>query len=329
MKLVIQYEKTLKTYLLEELKSLGENFEEITEGLALIEADYKELNIKSFFIQRVGVFMGLHEELNRFKTIDYSKYLDSSDSFKVKCTDKNLCMQLGQFIKDSSKAGVSLDNPRKTFFAEKIKDKILLFLDTTGEKPLTLRGYASTSNESISSDAAAAIVKFSGWTPDKTMIDLYCNQGYIIIEALLLALNIPPGSLRLKNFSFQTELTRREEPAKIADIFAFSTTMNDVKNAKQNCQLAGVLKHVRFGSQELANLDYDLGENKIDFVISAPPRSIDMDKLFFQLEYIVKKGGVIVLYTSADISKYKDYNIELVEESAIFNKKLYKFAVKK
>ncbi|VVB74153.1 tRNA (guanine(6)-N2)-methyltransferase [Candidatus Tiddalikarchaeum anstoanum] len=328
MRLAVLFEKTLKEYAAKELGTFTKVFEEIAPGYAITDADYKELNIKSRFLQRVGILIGFFEKMSDFKGLKYSDYLSSNDSFKVRCDDKTVCVELGQYIKDATNAKVSLDNPVKIFYAERLNNKLLVFLDTTGEKKLTQRGYTSTNVEVLTSDAAAAIVLFSGWTPDKVLIDLYCNQGYIIIEAVMNALNIWPGTLKTKSFNFEIGTFKIKEGVKL-NVLAFSTTMNDIKNAKQNCQLAGVYKFVKFGTQELNAVDYDLGENKVDYVISAPPRDIDWNKLFFQLEYIVRNNGIAVLYTSADINAYKEYKIELVEQASICGKNTYKFQVKK
>lgn len=328
MKLVVLFEPSLKTFVLQELSSYTKDCEELAPGIITAEGDYKTVNLRSAMAERIGIFLGLFKTMDDAKGADYKEYLTSSDSFKIKCDDKTFCNIIGQYVKDSTGAKVSLDNPTKTVFGRFLNDKWLVFLDTTGDKKLTLRGYASTSFETITSDAAAAIIAFSGWTADKSLIDLFCNQGYIVIEALLKVLNIYPGSLRLNNFSFKADIPSKREDVK-PNIFAFSMSMNDIKNAKQNSQLAGVHKYIRFGSHDFNNIDLDLGENKFDYVISALPKNIDMNKLFFNLEYIIKKKGAAVLYTSADISSYKEYNIELVEETKIYNKSLYKFVVKK
>lgn len=305
-----------------ELDSFNFGYTKITAGVMLVDGDYKKLNIESTLIERVGLLVGYHDSIVDFKSKDYSQFIKNDDSFKVKCKDRMVCIELGQYIKDSTKAKVSLDEPDKIFFVYRFNNKILVFLDTTGDNKLTMRGYSSTNNEAITSDTASAMVMFSGWDNNKILLDPFCNQGYIIIEALLQALKIGPGTLRTKSFDFEV---KQQEVKKIKLLaLCSSNDMNNIKNAKQNAKLAGVFRYIRFGFNTLNDLDYKIGENKIDYIISVLPKKVDIDKLFFQLEYIMKKDGVVVILTKKDIDAYKKYSFKIIKETTIYNKKLIK-----
>lgn len=80
-------------------------------------------------------------------------------------------------------------------------------LDSSGD-PLFKRGYRdSRSIAPIKEDLAAGMILLSGWDKKSTFIDLFCGSGTLLIEAALIANNIPPninrgefGFFNWKNF---------------------------------------------------------------------------------------------------------------------------------
>ncbi|MGQ0809888.1 MAG: THUMP domain-containing class I SAM-dependent RNA methyltransferase [Nitrospiraceae bacterium] len=76
-----------------------------------------------------------------------------------------------------------------------------LYLDTSGE-PLFKRGLRRGRTEApLRENLAAGILRLAGWNPEHTLLDPMCGSGTILIEAALMALNIPPG--RGRAFAFE------------------------------------------------------------------------------------------------------------------------------
>jgi putative N6-adenine-specific DNA methylase len=77
-----------------------------------------------------------------------------------------------------------------------------LSLDSSGDS-LHKRGYRSVEHLApLNEVLAAGMVMLSGWTGQAPLLDPMCGSGTILIEAALIALEIPPGSFRRK-FGFQ------------------------------------------------------------------------------------------------------------------------------
>ncbi len=81
------------------------------------------------------------------------------------------------------------------------RDRYSLYLDLSGE-PLNRRGYrvqpaAAPLNENL----AAGLLRLAGWTPDTPLLDPMMGGGTILLEAAMMALNIPPGLKR--HFAFE------------------------------------------------------------------------------------------------------------------------------
>jgi 23S rRNA G2445 N2-methylase RlmL len=81
-------------------------------------------------------------------------------------------------------------------------DQAELFVDWSGE-PLHRRGYREKGGEApLKETLAAAILRFSGWQPDRTLIDPMCGSGTFVIEAAMQAHGIAPGFGR-RRFGFE------------------------------------------------------------------------------------------------------------------------------
>jgi putative N6-adenine-specific DNA methylase len=71
------------------------------------------------------------------------------------------------------------------------KDSAVLSLDTSGES-LHKRGYRLSGGEApMQETVAAAIIRFSGWDGEKTLLDPMCGSGTLLCEALMHYCRIP------------------------------------------------------------------------------------------------------------------------------------------
>jgi putative N6-adenine-specific DNA methylase len=81
------------------------------------------------------------------------------------------------------------------------KEKLSVSINTTGE-PLFKRGYKSNIVSSpLNEILAAGIIKYSGWDGKVPFFDPFCGSGTLLIEAAMIAANLPPSFFR-KDFSF-------------------------------------------------------------------------------------------------------------------------------
>ena len=80
-------------------------------------------------------------------------------------------------------------------------ERFTVYLDTSGD-PLFKRGARQIAGEApLRENLAAGILKLSGWTPDLPLLDPMCGSGTFLIEALQIALGVPPGNRR--SFAFE------------------------------------------------------------------------------------------------------------------------------
>lgn len=73
------------------------------------------------------------------------------------------------------------------------QNELTLYLDTSGE-PLFKRGWRHAKGEApLRENLAAALVMMTGWDGASAVMDPCCGSGTLLIEAMQIALRIPPG----------------------------------------------------------------------------------------------------------------------------------------
>lgn len=218
----------LEEILAAELRSLGAEDVKILHRAVSFLGDKKlmyEANLKLRtslrILKRIFSFKAATaEELYR-KTgeIYWDKYFSSHDTIAVDSAVSSEFFTHSQFVsqkvKDAivdqfrSKTGkrpsVDLENPRFRINIHIYQDTCTVSLDSSGES-LHKRGYRLQMSEApLSEVLAAGMLLLSGWDRKTSLVDPMCGSGTILIEAALLAGNIPPGIFRT-NFGFMNWL---------------------------------------------------------------------------------------------------------------------------
>lgn len=81
-------------------------------------------------------------------------------------------------------------------------DKCTLSIDSSGES-LHKRGYRVEQTEApLNEVLAAGMILRTGWRGESDFIDPMCGSGTLLIEAAMIAMNVPPGIYR-SNFAFE------------------------------------------------------------------------------------------------------------------------------
>ena len=104
--------------------------------------------------------------------------------------------------KYSKRPNVDVKNPDVKIHVHIQKDLCSVSLDSSGDS-LHKRGYRSSTNIApINEVLAAGLVLMSGYTGDCNFIDPMCGSGTILIEAAMIANNIP-ANINRKEFGFE------------------------------------------------------------------------------------------------------------------------------
>ncbi|MDR3706208.1 MAG: THUMP domain-containing protein [Paludibacteraceae bacterium] len=227
------------------------------------------------------------------KKIDWSKYMDLTTSFSIDATVYSEQFTHSKFVsyrvkdaiadqfmeKCNKRPSVSITNPDLMINVHISQTRCSISLDSSGES-LHKRGYRVAQTEAPINEAlAAGILLLSGWDGKSNFIDPMCGSGTFLIEAALIALNIPPGIFR-KSFGFEKwndfdkdlfdDLYNDDSYERPFDfkIYGSDINSNAIKIAEQNIRSSGLSKYIEL--QTISINDIKMPEGKALMVTNPP-----------------------------------------------------------
>jgi len=224
MKFIAKTFHGLEDVLEKELKSLGAKKVRKSKRACLYEGD-KELLYKSNLNLRTVIrilvpfeeFVAFDENrlYKKIRQINWSKYISLDQTFAIDTTvsssrfrhSKYLALKIKDAIVDQfrdefgSRPSVDTLNPDFRLNVHCNETNFTLSLDSSGQS-LHKRGYRESGHQApLNEVLAAGMILSSGWDGKSTLIDPMCGSGTILLEAALIAKNIPPNFER-NDFAF-------------------------------------------------------------------------------------------------------------------------------
>ena len=296
-----------------------------------------------------------HDLYNEIKRIDWEQYMDVDDTLAIDTVLNTPIFTHSQYISQKAKdaiadqfrdkydkrPSVDLDKPTMRLHLHVYNHVVNVALDSSGES-LHKRGYRDKTNLApINEVLAAGLILLSGWNKHSNFIDPMCGSGTILIEAALIAANIPPGYykedfgfMRWKKYlAFDEELWKKIYEAAIEKIethtpkvFGGELSHNVARKAKENVKRACVedIVHVR----ECDLKDFEAPEGG-GVVIVNPPYGERMDQdnieeLYKSIGDTFKKRfmGYDCWIISSNPDAFKAVGLRPTRKIAVFNGQL-------
>lgn len=220
------------------------------------------------------------EVYEEVKKVNWSDYMSVDSTFAIDSTvfseefrhSKFVAYRVKDAIADwfmekyDRRPSVRLDGPQLMINIHIADKKCTLSLDSSGES-LHKRGYRVAQTEAPLNEAlAAGMLLMAGWSGQSNFLDPMCGSGTLLIEAALIALNIPPGIYR-SSFAFEKWSDFEEE--------LFDTLYNDdsyerpfdfkiygsdnspraIKIAEQNVKSTGLSKYIQLDVMPIQKLE--------------------------------------------------------------------------
>ncbi|MCB4809124.1 class I SAM-dependent RNA methyltransferase [Tamlana sp. 62-3] len=300
-------------------------------------------------------------ETDLYKNIyamDWSQYLKSNGTLAVDATIHSDLFSHSLFIAQKTKDAI-VDKFRETtgerpsvdlkFPDVKInvhisKNHCNISLDTSGDS-LHKRGYKTATNIApINEVLAAGLIMLSGWDGQCDFMDPMCGSGTMLIEAAMIACNIPPNLMR-KEFAFErwpdwdVELFEKIEESllkKTRDfhhkIIGYDKAPSAVKKAQINAENAQLddfitVKHEDFFKTQKG------GNEKLHMVFNPPygeRLNIDMELFYKNIGDTLKQSypGTDAWFITSNLNALKHVGLRPSRKIQLYNAKLESRLVK-
>jgi putative N6-adenine-specific DNA methylase len=233
------------------------------------------------------------EVYEKVKAIDWTAYFGVQQTFAIDTVVFSDLFRHSKFLsyrvkdaiadffteKTGNRPSVRLTNPDIYINVHVAHQTCTISLDSSGES-LHKRGYRVQQTEApLNEVLAAGMLLLAGWNGQCNFVDPMCGSGTLLIEAALIALNIPPGIYR-KSFGFEKwndfdadlfEEIYHEEPEEKP--FAHTIYGSDISPiaigiAKKNIENASLNKYIQLETKSIQKID-QAPENGM--VVTNPP----------------------------------------------------------
>ena len=245
----------------------------------------------------------IYEELRK---LEWDQWMDVTNTFAIDSTvfSDDSKLQHSRFIeyrvkdavvdffreKTGKRPSVNVEQPDFHFNIHVAGNQCTLSIDSSGES-LHKRGYRSNQTEApISEVLAAGMLLMAGWDGQSDFLDPFCGSGTFLIEAALIALNIPPGLFR-SSFAFERwkdfdkdlfdELYQDDSAEREFQHLIYGSDISGraLRISEENIKSAGLTKYIRLNKIPAAEVNPPSGKCMI---VTNPPygERLQSDDLF-------------------------------------------------
>ena len=291
--------------------------------------------------------------------IAWEDIMDENSTFAIRATvmtsDPQNSMYVALKAKDGlvdrfrsrvgSRPNVDKDFPDFSIHLYVTDKKVEVSLDSSGTS-LHQRGYRSATNIApINEVLAAGILMLSGWRGDTDFLDPMCGSGTLLIEAAMIACNIPPN-LNRKEFAFQkwsdwdNDLYEKIEASSLNKIRSFSYNITGydkapsaIRKAAQNISNANLNDFIKIEREDFFRT-VKLNPDKSLHILFNPPYGerlpIDVDVFYKRIGDTLKQSysGSQAWFISANMEALKHVGLRPSRRIKVFNGKLESKLVK-
>lgn len=283
--------KGLEQVLAGELISLGANDVQVERRAVSFTGDmqlmYKAnlwLRTASRILRPIAVFKAkdADEVYEEVRKIDWEQYMTADTSFAIDSTVYSETFNHSRYVtyrvkdaiadlfkeKYGKRPNVKIDGADLLINVHISHEQVTVSLDSSGES-LHKRGWRTDQTAAPINEAlAAGLLMLAGWKGQTDFVDPMCGSGTFLIEAAMIALNIPPGIYRHQGFAFEKwrdfdrdlfqELYDDDSQEKTFEhhIYGSDAAFYAIKVAEKNIRSAGLTKYISLHQcrlQELKN----------------------------------------------------------------------------
>lgn len=295
---------------------------------------------------------------NGIQTIDWTQYLKLYQTFVVDATLFSEQFNHTQFVslkckdaivdqfkeKFNDRPNIDKDHPDLRINIHIQKDVCTVSLDTSGAS-LHHRGYRTATNIApINEVLAAGILIMSGWEGQCDFLDPMCGSGTFLVEAAMIACNIPPNINR-KEFAFEkwndwdNDLFEKIEESLLKKIKEFPYTITGydkapsaVRKAEDNARNANLDDYIKVEMRNFFETEKEI-DNHLHMVFNPPygeRLDIDLERFYREIGDTLKQHypGTHSWFITGNVEALKFVGLKPSRKIKLFNGKLESRLVK-
>lgn len=284
--------------------------------------------------------------------MDWSDYVKPSGTIAIDATIHSTLFSHSLFIAQKTKdaivdkfrdttgqrPNVDLKFPDLKVNVHIDRNQCTISLDTSGDS-LHKRGYKTATNIApLNEVLAAGLIMLSGWDGQSDFMDPMCGSGTMLVEAAMIACNIPPNLMR-KEFAFErwqnwdVELFEKIEESLLAKtrdfhhkLIGFDKAPSAVAKAKENVKNAQLDDFISISHQDFFKTHKGT-ENKLHMVFNPPygeRLNIDMQGFYKNIGDTLKQNypNTDSWFITSNLEALKHVGLRPSRKIKLFNAKL-------
>lgn len=291
----------------------------------------------------------LYEQVYALK---WDKIFDSEKTFAINTTMNTKIFTNSMFVslkaKDAivdkfrrvagKRPNVNSQNPDIRINIHISKNKCTVSLDSSGES-LHQRGYRRVTNIApINEVLAAGMIKLTGWNGDTDFFDPMCGSGTLLIEAAMIACNIPANINRTEYSFFHWNDFDEELYGKIRDvsmkkirpfnhqIFGYDKAPSAIRKAQENIDFANLNEFITLSRKDFFRTERPKSSKL--FMVFNPPYGerlqIDADDFYAKIGDTLKKEypNTSAWFLTSNLEALKKVGLKPSRRIKLYNGKL-------
>lgn len=292
------------------------------------------------------------------QSIDWTDYISVHQSFVIDATIFSERFNHSQFValkskdaivdqfkeKYNARPNIDKEHPDLKINIHIQQDLCTVSLDTSGAS-LHHRGYRTATNIApINEVLAAGILLLSGWKGQSNFLDPMCGSGTFLVEAAMIACNIPPNINR-KEFAFEkwrdwdADLFDKVEESLLKkivdfpyDIVGYDKAPSAVAKAKDNVRNANLDDYISVQQQNFFETEKQ-GDEPLHIVFNPPygeRLDIDLERFYREIGDTLKQSypGTNAWFITGNLEALKFVGLKPSRKIKLFNGKLESRLVK-
>ena len=293
-----------------------------------------------------------NELYKKIKDIAWEKYIDADATLAVSATLSGDRFTHSQYIalktKDAivdrfrdltgKRPNIDLRFPDLKIDIHINRNRCSVALDSSGDS-LHKRGYKIATNIApINEVLAAGLLLLSGWDGQSDFMDPMCGSGTILIEAAMIACNIPPNLMR-NEFAFERwkdwdvdlyETIENSLLSKTRDfhhkIIGFDKSPSAIRKANENIKNAHLEEFIYIKHEDFFKTQKG-GEARLHMLFNPPygeRLELDMETFYGQIGSTLKHNyaGTTAWFITSNLDALKYIGLKTSRKIKLYNAKL-------